>query len=197
MTHNESRASKIKVKISPTVTQEQLNCPDFIKLHKESEQFFNCPKCFDKVYRLRLCLHEAGHIVYARASGATNIIFYGPEMFWDERFGVPSISRSSVAWTSPRIARVDTSAVRNLKPYIASFIFRERLAVPNEEIAIIKDMDDARKSFDENVGTGDADFQVALTQSRNEIIKDLRSPAFKKKAWDTAREFSREVFGCD
>jgi hypothetical protein len=194
-----AREPKIIIKISAALTEEQRSHPVFVPLLEQQEQFFNCscPDCFSDVYRLRLCLHEAGHIIYMRDARATKITFYGPEIIWDARNGVPAISRSSVEWTPPRIARVDSVATgRNLKPFIASFIFREKLAVPNDEIAIGMDMDDARQWFDEYVGTGDAGFDAAFKESRDEIIKDLRSPAFKKKAWDTAREFSREVFGC-
>jgi len=193
--HNGSREPRIAIKISPALTEEQRNHPEFAPLLEQQERFFNCscPNCFNDVYRLRLCLHEAGHIVYARAYGASKLIFHGPEIVWDARCGVPAVSRSSVSWTPP----VVNSVTSGLKPHIASFIFREKLAVPNEEIAISTDMHSARQWFDENVGTNDAGFDVAIEEARDEIIKDLRSPAFKRKAWETAREFSREVFGCD
>jgi hypothetical protein len=189
------KSARITIK-SSTLTPEQRNHPNFAPLLAQEEKLFN-----SDAYRLRVSLHEAGHVIYMRAAGATKIIFYGPEIIWDARFEKPAISRSSVVWTPPV---VDSVAVAlNLKPFIGGIVFRERLSVPNDAEAIERDMFDARQWFDTHVGrTGnkgfdDARFEVAIEEAREEIIRDLRSPAFKKKAWETAREFSREVFRCD
>jgi hypothetical protein len=186
----------ITVKISPTVTQEQQQDIRFQRLLEDATNFFNSPKHFTKKFCIQLCLHEGGHVLYARHAEATGIRFYGPTLYWCSGCGgctgdTPSISRSSVTWMLPPNCGVTTA----LKACMGGLVFREVLSdTPNDASAISKDMEPARKWFDDHVGTGEAGFEAAIESARLEIIKDLRSPAFRKLAWDTAREFGREIF---
>ena len=185
----------ITVKISPTVTQEQQQDSSFKKLLQEVTYFFNSPN-FTKKYRRLLCLHEAGHIVYGRLAGATNIRFYGPTMYWCSGCAgcsgnTPSISRSSVSWTWPPNCEVTAA----LKANIGGIVFREVLTdTPNDAVAISRDMDHARKLYQERVGLDEDAFLRAVEVARQEIIKDLRSPQFRQLAWDTAMEFQQAIF---
>ena len=153
------RSPKTEITISPSVTEEQRNRPEFIELFKESEQYFNCscPNCFNDTRRMRLCLHEAGHVVYARAAGINTFIFHGPEMWWNVEFDAPTLSGASVSW--PR------SATGDLKQHLGSLVFSEFLATPDAEPAVDGDLSCARKWFDKFVGGGDAAFEAALNKS--------------------------------
>jgi hypothetical protein len=188
---------RIEIKISPSVTARQREDSRFIELLKHSEAFFNCscPKCFSEGYRSRLCLHEAGHAYFARKSGASDVKFYGPTMYWDARpeYDKPAISRSAVGWT-PNTA----SVVDEVKAYIAGYVCRrEMTGTPNDKIAIGSDLDGCRKWFDRWVGTGDLGFAASVDEADSELLKDLRLPGVRREIWRTARKFEREVFGCD
>jgi hypothetical protein len=183
------------VKISPTVTAAQRSDPSFIELLRHSEAFFNCRKdcCFGKGERRRLCLHEAGHVIYARNAGATDVKFYGPEMFWDCRpelgYNCPAISRGSVSYTLPK----GTTPKAALKAAIAGFVVRERLGIPNDGVTISSDADAARSEYLRFGGVAD-DFGKTYNEARNEILQDLKDGGFVCKVLATAEEFEKTVF---
>ena len=143
---------KIKVLLSPTVTTAQCCDPRFIKLWSEAERFFNNPREFTPEFRLHLCLHEAGHTIYARALGAS-VKFHGPTMYWDSRpqYDKPMISKSATTWLRPETT--DVTAV--IKADIGGFVFREILTNdPNDQIAVESDIDGARRWYAQHVGLG-------------------------------------------
>jgi len=81
------------------------------------------------------------------------------------------------------------------KMNIGGFVFREVLTdLPNDEIAIGVDMDAAWKWYQTHVGLDEDAFQRSVETTRQEIIKDLRSPKFRQLAWEIAREFEHEIF---
>jgi hypothetical protein len=188
--------SRIEIKISPSVTWEQQQDPRFKKLLEEATRFFNSPYYFTKKHRSLLCLHEAGHIVYARRVGATDIRFYGPAMYWCSGCpgcsgNTPSISRSSVIWTPP--TNCDVTAA--LKAEIGGIVFREILSdTPNDEVAAWSDMKGARRWYQEHVGLDEDTFLLSIETAREEIIEDLKDPNFIKLVWDTGKEFEKAVF---
>jgi hypothetical protein len=186
---------RIEVKVSPTIPADKLNDPRLDKLLEASETFFNCNRqcCFNDKYRLLLCLHEAGHTVYARAVGS-KVEFHGPTIYWDARpqYDCPAISRSSVSYTIPADAPVNAV----IKTHIGGFVFRSELSSsPNDEISIGMDTDGCRQWYQERVGGTEDDFIKAIEEARQEIINDLRSPKFRHEVWATAREFEGGVFG--
>lgn len=188
--------SRIEVRISPTVTQEQREDPLFKKLHQEATNFFNSPARFTKKYRGLLSLHEAGHVTYARRAGVAEIGFYGPTMYWCSGCpgcsgNTPSISRVSVSYNLPP----DCGATAALKSFIGGIVFREILSdKPNDETAVWSDMRDARKWYRENVGLDESEFLRSIETARQEIIEDLKATEFRQLVWDTAKEFEQVVF---
>ncbi|HTF25464.1 MAG TPA: hypothetical protein VK937_16395 [Candidatus Limnocylindria bacterium] len=174
--------SRIEVKISPTVTQEQRQDPRFIKLLQEVTYFFNSPNHFTKKYRGLLCLHEAGHIVYARRTGVTEIGFHGPTLYWCSGCpgcsgNTPSISRSSVTWNLPS----DCGVTAALKAYVGGIIFRAILSdKPNDEVAAWSDMTAARRWYQEHVELDENAFLCSIETARQEIIEDLKSVEFRE-----------------
>jgi hypothetical protein len=183
------------VKISPTVTDTQRADPRFISLLQQAKDFFNCREdcSFNKAYRRSLCLHEAGHINYARSAGATCVEFHGPEMFWDYRpelgYDCPAISRSCVTFVLPR----GTTPTEAIKASIAGFVIRGRLDTPNDEVAISSDMESARYQYARFGGVAD-DFGKTYEKARNEILQDLQDGGFLYKISATAKEFEKAVF---
>lgn len=184
--------SKIVVEISPSVTAKQRNDGRFIKLHAESEWYFNSPY-FTAKERRSLVLHEAGHIVYARLAGAENVKFFGPEMFWDHRpelgYDSPAISKCSVEWCLPEC----TTPTDAVNACVASFIIREVLDTPNDEVAISSDLDRARDEYLRFGGAPD-EFDRTVEKARGEILAYLRNPEFVRRINETATEFADAVF---
>jgi SEC-C motif len=185
-----SQRDRMKIKIDPSVTPAQQRDPRFQKLLADAEDFFNNP--INNSYKLKLGLHEAGHAYFAKRTGATNITFHGPTMYFDDRpqYRCPAISKSSVGWTPNPSARV----VDNLKAHIGGFIVRREMSMPNERIAIEMDLQGAREWFDESIGTGDGAFKTAIAEAEAEILLDLKSKAVVRELWGEARKFVEEVF---
>jgi hypothetical protein len=190
---------RIEVKISPTVTAEQRQDPRFVKLLKDTEMFVNCSCSKCTRWKQLISLHEAAHAYYAKKAGASEIMFYGPTMYWDSRinpktgqpYDCPSISRSAVGW----ICGENTSAVDNIKVSVAGYIVRREMSEEqNDEIAISMDIDGARGRFDLHFGTGDEDFKKCVHEAEETVIKDLQSPAVRKEIWAEAKRFQREIF---
>jgi hypothetical protein len=181
----------IKVAISDTVTQEQRRDPRFIKLMKNEERYYNSP-AFIQNYRRLLALHESGHSVWAKKAGATNIHFYGPEMFWDSRpeYDCPLISRSSTGYTLPAAV----TALHAIKAGIAGFVVREYYGSPNDAIAIGMDINGARQRYAELVGGTEADFQKEVVKAKAEIIAELASPAVQAEILAEINRFEQEIF---
>ncbi|VVB53001.1 Uncharacterised protein [uncultured archaeon] len=183
------------VKISPTVTAAQRYDPRFTKLLKQSEAFFNCrkPCCFGEKFRAMLCLHEGAHAYFARKAGATNIVFHGPEMFWDSRpeYNRPAISKSSVSWDEP----VGGFTGETAKADLAGFICRREMTdSPNDEIAISSDIATCRGRFDRYIGTGDEAFKKLLKDVEAALLVDLKSPSIRAEIWAEAKRFEKQIF---
>jgi hypothetical protein len=185
---------QITVKISPTVTPEQLQDPRFISLLEESERFFDCRNlcCFSEIFRILLCLHEAGHAYFAKKAGASVIEFHGPMMCWDTRPGhdEPAISRATTTW----IWNGRNDVVNSVAAFLAGYICRREMShIPNNEICIGADRYACRVWFDRWVGTGDIGFEVALEDAEKAILEDLNSPEVRKDIWAEARRCG-EIF---
>ena len=185
----------ITIEISPSVTWEQQQDPRFKDMLRDATRFFNSPH-FAKKDRGLLVLHETGHLLYARRAGATNIKLHGPAIFWCSGCpgcsgNAPSISRSSVSWTFP----AGCEKIAALKAHIGGIVFRQILSdTPNDDAAKWSDMKGAREWYRQNVGPDEAAFLRDVEVARQDIIDDLKSPAFQQQVWATAAEFEREVF---
>jgi hypothetical protein len=133
---------------------------------------------------------------YARLLGAS-VKFHGPTMYWDSRpqYNKPAISKAATSWTRPD-STADVNTV--IKADIVGFVFRESLTKnPNDQTAIDSDLDSARDWYRQHVSRCDARFHFTVEMARDEISEDLRSPAFRNQAWDTAMEFDQAVFGVE
>jgi hypothetical protein len=188
--------SRIEVKISPTVTQEQRQDPRFIKLLKNAKTFFNCScvKCARQ--RLLISLHEGGHAYFAKKAGATNIKFCGPTMYWDSRinpetslpYDCPAISRSSVSWTCP------ASDIDNIKVSVAGYVCRRELSeLPNDRIAIGSDIAGARDWYLRHIGGTEEGFQQLVDDAEKAVTRDLQSSTVREEIWAEAKRFRQEI----
>jgi hypothetical protein len=187
----------MEIKISPTVTPEQREDPRFKKLFQQTTTYFNSPNpnLFTKKQRDLICIHESGHIVYARLAGVTDMNFYGPTLYWCSGCpgcpgNTPALSNASINFTWPDVVTI--SAV--LKTKIAGVVFREILTdTPNDAVAIWRDTQDGRTIY-HKISLDEDAFQRDLKAARDAVIEDLQSSEFQELAWKTAKEFGREIF---
>ena len=155
------------------------------------EAFLNDIKQFTARDRLLTCLHEAGHVLAARANNATGIEIKGPQIYYDVFTKCLALAPATVYWDP---LPPTTSVNSGIRIYIQGVVFRERLTDSlDEESAIDNDTACAREWYDENVGLGEESFLLAVETTKEEIIRDLRSPAFRRTAWDEARRIAAEI----
>ena len=161
---------------------------------KQQEAFLNDTKQFTARDRLLTCLHEAGHVLAARANSATGIEIKGPQVYYDNFEKSLALAPATVYWDP---LPPTTSVNGGIRIYIQGFVFRERLTDSrDEESAIDNDTACAREWYNESIGLGEESFILAFETAKEEIIRDLRSPAFRRAAWDEARRIQREIFPC-
>lgn len=111
---------------------------------------------------------------------------------WDSRprYDCPAISKSSCSWT-PRT----NALIPNIKANIAGYVVRRELSkYPNDQIAVEKDLEDARSWFDQKVGASEEAFQRVIQQAEREILQDLQDPKVVEELWQEAARFVAEVF---
>jgi hypothetical protein len=160
-------------------------------------RYFNCPLCFIEKDALLISLHEAGHLLCARTLGVPSIDLVGPQIRYNSEDDILYPSRGSIIWRQG-----PTDIMKTLQSFVASYLFRRELTdSPNAQNAIDNDLQFARKWYDAyhspHEREPDAIFKSLIDLAIDETISDLRSPAFRRLAWDTAREFQRQVFGPD
>jgi hypothetical protein len=152
-----------------------------------------------KCARLKLLigLHEGAHAYFAKKAGSTDIKFYGPTMYWDSRinpstsqpYDCPALSRSSTCWT-----RVTCSPLDNLKADVAGYICRREMSeLPNDQIAIGSDLEDALNWYRRRSGT-EEEFRQLVVEAENAVTKDLQSSTVREEIWAEAKRFEKEIF---
>jgi preprotein translocase subunit SecA len=113
-------------------------------------------------------------------------------MMWDSRprYDCPAISKSSCSWTA-----TTNALIPNIKANIAGYVVRRELSkYPNDQIAVEKDLEDARSWFDQKVGASEEAFQRVIQQAEREILQDLQDPKVVEELWQEAARFVAEVF---
>jgi hypothetical protein len=184
--------SRIEIKISPTVTQEQRQDPRFVKLFENDEASFNCSCAKHARVKSLISLHEGAHAYFAKKVGLTGIKFYGPTMHWDSRpkYDCPAMSRSSVSWKEPNGFDVVVA-----KACLGGFICRREMTdSPNDAVAIEKDLARCRVRFDKHIGGGDEAFKLFVADAERLLLEDLKSPSVKDEIWAEAKRFEKEIF---
>ena len=161
----------------------------------QQEAFLNDFNQFTARDRLLTCLHEAGHVFAAHANNATGIEIKGPQVYYDNFEKSLAFAPATVYWDP---LPPTTSVNSGIRIYIQGFVFRERLTDSlDEESAIDNDTACAREWYNESIGLGEESFLLTVETTKEEIIRDLRSPAFRRAAWDEARRIQREIFPSD
>jgi len=159
---------------------------------------FNSP-WFDRAQRSIICLHEATHVVYARMLGF-NPRLYGPSVDFDpdsEKFRRLDASVESLPYEIGMDADPVLIAKYHMGPaYVEAKLLSHRTweeiwADAQGDLAICNKWAVERERV-----RGDYLLSVAKTKTflRDEVYRDCRSPAFRRKLWEAAREFEARVF---
>ena len=138
--------------------------------------------------KFRLCLHEAGHIVFFRRLGWAVGNFQGPHICLNKE-GTPRNILGSVTPVRGEFhcADVRRELIEKVKTDIAGFVLVEAITgEPEEETVIQNDLG--------VISTFESD---ALEVSTQEIIQELHKDGFIEELMEAAREYETAVFQTD
>jgi hypothetical protein len=179
------------------VPAELRDHPDFKRVAQYHEHWFNSHK-FDRKQRTIISLHEGTHLVYAREIGFDPEP-HGPSVDYD--FDTETFRRldSSVEGL-PYEIKMSADPILVAKFYMAPVYVEEKLLSHRTREEIWEDARGDLKNYNNwfvqrhNL-KGDVYPALVPFDLREAVYKDCRSPAFRKKLWDAAREFETRVFG--
>lgn len=180
-----------------SVTGELRNHPDFIWIVQSSSDFFNSAR-FDKKERAIICLHEGTHLFYCRKLGFEPRL-YGPSVIFDE-VSVKFRRLDSAVQGLPHEIKMSAEPLLVAKQFMAPFYTEQKLISGRTIEQMWKDCLGDLRNFNDWATQrqrllGDVKGIVSMDEVRDSVFKDLRSPAFCRKIWDTAHEFEARVFG--
>jgi hypothetical protein len=146
------------------------------------------------------CVHEAGHMTYFRQLGMTEYTYLGPRIVYRGEKDICEGYMASVKpLTTDPTKNSDAGQVLLLasKAHAAGGIFAKILtAVPDQGDAEDRENFDALCKLIEQKFPGTIiDRETSWKDARKLVAKDLRSPAFRAKAWKTAKEIQIHLFG--
>jgi hypothetical protein len=161
----------------------------------QSSAWFNSPD-FDAKERAVLFLHEGCHLVYSRSIGFDPQLS-GPGVRYDPDTETFSVVDSSLEGLSYEI-KMNADPIQVAKVYIGPVHVEEKLLNHRSQREIwadsVRDIETFNKWFSERSQLK-GDLHLTSEAIRDSIYRDCRSPAFRRKLWDAAREFETRVFG--
>jgi hypothetical protein len=151
-------------------------------------------------------IHEAGHKFYIERMGVTAFKYIGPRIIYDataaDFIGYPAAVQA-VDPPSPITAEgfdLGKVLVNLAKTKAAGGVFSRHLTgAPDQgdeedraEFARACEM--LRDKLKEKMPGIQIDENAAWQQAKDEILKDLRSPAFRRQRWEEAHEIKAKLF---
>jgi hypothetical protein len=175
---------------------DKLNDPDFLQLHAQIEWAVNDPK-----WRHAFSIHETGHLIYLTRAGCKDFLYLGPRIVYDpeknEFNGFPAAVQPQTGNLNPENFDFAAWFLEVAKGHAAGGVFaRELMDLPDsgeeQDRANFEAICDSIAAQAPNA-TVNRDGIWKLAQ---DIVKqDLRSPAFRKEAWEKAGELRVRLFG--
>jgi len=174
----------VQVDISE-ITEDEQN-PVFQKELAAFQERFNALEN-DPRKKFRLCIHEAGHMVYFRRLGWTIKKLHGPYIYRD----VDGKLRNILGAVSPVRGKVH-DLVEAVKTDIAGFVLVEAMTgEPESKTAVSGDMS-VISTFDPDV------LKEVLEAATQGIIEEFDpDEGLRREVTGAAREYENEVFGSD
>jgi hypothetical protein len=190
----------VKIDISD-VPVDMRDDPRFTSLLAEMQAAVDDPK-----WQAAFSIHEAGHKFYIERMGVTNFKYIGPRIIYDttaaDFIGYPAAVQA-VDSPSPITAEgFDLSKVLvNLaKTKAAGGVFSRCLTgAPDhgdeeDRAEFARACEMLRDKLKEKMPGIQIDEDAAWQQAKDEILKDLRSPAFRRERWNEAHEIKASLF---
>jgi hypothetical protein len=178
------------------VPQDKLNDPDFLNLRAQIEQVLRIPSWLHA-----FSIHETGHWIYLQRVGLTDFRFYGPRITYDpttNQFdGYPAAVQPQIGSVDPSPTDLGKWLFDVMKGFAAGGVFsRELTAAPDSGDE--EDRQNFQAMYDlilEKAPELPFDRDALWTEAQEAVKQELRSPAFRKEAWDKAAELREKIFG--
>jgi hypothetical protein len=178
------------------VPSDKLNHPDFINLKNQMEHALS-----QDLWIKAFCIHEAGHMTYFKQAGITQFAFDGPRIIYNgetDNFDGYMASVIPKAGAAPQKAEKVQEFFSTLaKAHVAGRVFTRQLTNAPDS-----GEEEDRHNFDKLCSELESGFpgitidrKESWEQAEKEVLIDLRNPAFKTNAWQTAKEIEKTLFG--
>lgn len=184
------------IDIAINVPDEMLDHPELQRQVLQLSSRFNSDE-FDRKQRTLTCLHEGTHIHYSRLLGFEPKL-YGPSVRYEPETKTFRMLEGAVEGL-PEDIQMHGDPLMVAKSMRAPRWVEEQLfgddSFKVDEYRHLGDlMNYNRWSTRRYFLMRNFDPKVLL-KVRQSVLKDLRSPAFRRKLWDAAREYEMRVFG--
>ena len=145
----------------------------------------------DEGFRAAVCLHEAAHAEYMERLGDTYIRFMPPYVLYkpDGELTCCDAAVTNDMSEEDDFAQMNADALGYTKSILAAGIVESVLTEQQHDGTSI-DNEELEAMFDK-IGTAHVERERILKQARAEVLKDLRSPAFRKALWKRAKFYQR------
>lgn len=168
--------------------------PDFLSLKAEMEQALTQQKWISA-----FCIHEAGHMIYLTQIGVIQYTYLGPRIEYNEQ---QDTFDGFMAAVQPQTGAIFENAnpseflITAAKAYAAGGTFAKRLTgAPDQGDQEDRENLNSICGLIEQKYPGIAiDRDSSWKQAQEDVLRDLRSPAFRAKAWEKAREIQKNIF---
>lgn len=148
----------------------------------------------DPSFRLHVCLHEVGHAFYMERLGARKLIFH-PALAWHhadtDTFDVGNMAVQGDF--GEEAICVDLLAIARW--HVAGGVVQHALAVSPDNIDSDEQDFEAFADMAQEHGATRDDVREHWEMAKEDVRRDLRSPAFRRALWNRAKALEKVMFG--
>lgn len=182
----------IKIDVSKVPTDKQSRT-DFLSLKAQMEETLTQQRWINA-----FCIHEAGHLIYFAQLGMTEYAYLGPRIEYNgQQDSFDGFMASVQPQSKPNMDNINPAEfiATVAKAWAAGGVFAKGLTdVPDQGDQ--GDRDGFNRSCDSLKQRYSISFDSdsSWEQAQDGVLKDLRSPTFRARAWEKAREIQK-IFG--
>jgi hypothetical protein len=184
----------ISVDVSEVPPDKQTR-PDFLSLKSQMEQALRVQS-----WIAAFCIHEAGHLIYFEQVGVTKYTINAPRIVFNDKTGQFDgymLSIQPEEGAPPKDLDLQKYLNDVAKAHVAGSTFAKKLAnapdAGDEEDRAL--FDQFCKMLEQKFLGTTIDRQDSWNQAAREVLVDLRSPEFRRKAWAKANAIREQMFG--
>lgn len=149
----------------------------------------------DPTYRSSVCLHEAAHATYYERAGARRVIYHGPVAFYDVASDTFDLGNAAIEPDFGEAGQ-STDLLTMCRCLVAGKVATDALTAREDEDGDGRDREEfARLCAQHCPNMAPKEISEFWEYAKNEVMKDLRSPAFRRGLWERAREFEEWLLG--